>query len=157
MNATKLFLSTLALAAGAVVLSPAFAQSSDGRTRAQVRAEAIAARNAGEVDVGDTAGLRHIFDASSQRTRAEVHAEAVAANRARAGTTTYGDGALLDRMLSSRSTLTRTQVQAEAIEARRLGLFSVGDNDPRTPTPAELESVRQAGLRAIGMENMARR
>jgi hypothetical protein len=157
MNATKLFYSTLALAAAAVALSPAFAQSAEAKTRAQVRAEAIAARDAGQIEVGDTVGLRHVFDAPSQRTRAEVHAEAVAANRARTGAVTYGDSALLNRLMSGGSTLSRRQVQAEAIEARRLGLFSVGDRDVRTPTPAELESVRQAGLRAIGAENVAQR
>lgn len=145
------------LVAAVVGGGAALAQSHEPRTRAEVRAEAIAARQAGEIEVGDTAGLRHLLSAPSQRSRAEVHAEAVTSNKDRAGVPTYGDSALLDRTLSAPSTLSRAQVRAEAIEWRRLGLLPHGEGQRRVPTPAELESVRQAGLRAIGMENMAQR
>jgi len=48
-------------------------------------------------------------------------------------------------------TASRTQVRAEAIEARRLGLLDGhGDRDPVQAAPAQAESMRQAGLRAIG-------
>jgi hypothetical protein len=153
MNTRKLMLVVAAI----VGAGTALAQSQEPKTRAEVRAEAIAARQAGEIEVGDTVGLRALLSVPSQRSRAEVHAEAVAANKARAGTVTYGDSALLDHMRSIPSTLSRAQVRAEAIEWRRLGLIGYGDRDQRLPTLAELESIRQAGLRAVGMENMARR
>lgn len=153
MNTCKL---TLVVAA-AVGASAALAQSQEPKTRAEVRAEAIAARQASEIEVGDTVGLRQLLPAPSQRSRAEVRAEAVTANKARTGVVTYIDSSLLDQWLSTPSTLSRAQVRAEAIEWRRLGLNGYGDREQRAPTPAELESIRQAGLRAVGMENMARR
>ena len=55
-----------------------------------------------------------------------------------------------------RSTLSRAQVHAEAIEARRLGLLDWrSDGEPRIATPAEAESIRQAGLRAIDSATLA--
>jgi Domain of unknown function (DUF4148) len=153
MNPRKLMLVVAALVGGGAAL----AQSQEPKTRAEVRAEAIAARQAGEIEVGDNAGLNRLLSMPSQRSRADVRAEAAAANRSHARIAGDADGALLDRLLSEPSMLSRTQVRAEAIEWRRLGLNGYGDHEPRTPTPAELESIRQAGLRAIGMENMVRR
>lgn len=153
MNTRKLMLVIAAIIGGGAAL----AQSPEPRTRADVRAEALAARQAGSIEYGDTAGLRDLSSVPSQRSRAEVQAEAAAANRARLGTATYGDSPLLDRMRSVPSTLSRAQVRAEAIEWQRLGLNGHGDREPRAPTPAELESIRQAGLRAVGTENMAQR
>jgi hypothetical protein len=153
MNTRKLMLVVAALVGGGAAL----AQSQEPRTRAEVRAEAIAARQAGEIEVGDNAGLRQLLSMPSQRSREEVRAEAVAANKSHTRIAGDADGALLDRLLSEPSTLSRAQVRAEAIEWRRLGLSGYGDHEPRAPTPAELESVRQAGLRAVGMENMAHR
>jgi hypothetical protein len=83
-------------------------------SRAEVRAEAIAARQSGEVEVGDTAGLRLMMSLPSLRSSAEVHAEAVAANKAGRNRAGDGDGELIDPLLSGSSTLTRTQVRAEA-------------------------------------------
>jgi Domain of unknown function (DUF4148) len=156
LNNTRMLILTVGALIGA---GAALAQSPHPRTRAEVRAEALAAVRAGEIRVGDTTVFPDpLSSLGSQRSRAEVHAEALAAVKARAGTMTYGDGTLLDHMLSTPSTLPRAQVRAEAIEARRLGLMDHGDHgQPRLPTPAELESVRQAGVRAIGMENVARR
>jgi hypothetical protein len=153
MNPRKLMLVIAAIVGGGAAL----AQSQEAKTRAEVRAEAIAARQAGEIEVGDTAGLNRLLSAPSQRSRAEVRAEAVAANKSARRVGGDADGALLDSLLAAPSTLSRTQVRAEAIEWRRLGLNGHGDHEPRAPTPAELESIRQAGLRAVGMENMARR
>lgn len=48
---------------------------------------------------------------------------------------------------------TRAQVRAEAIEALRLGLVSHGDFTARDATPAELELIRLAGLRAREAES----
>jgi Domain of unknown function (DUF4148) len=153
MNTRKFMLALAAFVGG----NAALAQSPHGLTRAEVRAEAIAARDAGLIEVGENAGLRQLMSAPSLRSRAEVRAEAVAANQARARSSSYEDGTQLDRQLTLPSTLQRAQVRAEAIEALRLGLIGRGDGEPRLPTPAELESIRQAGLRAIGMENVAQR
>jgi Domain of unknown function (DUF4148) len=136
--------------------SSALAQSPYASTRAEVRAEAIAAREAGLTDIGEGAALRQVMVAPSQRSRAEVHAEAVTAARARAGRSRFEAGEWLDQQLALPSTLSRAQVRAEAIEARRLGLVVRGDSEQRLPTASELESIRQAGLRAIGAENLAR-
>lgn len=155
MNSRQLMLSIAAV----VGAGTALAQSPQPLTRAEVHAEAVAANRAGEIRVGDMAVLHdQLSPMSSQRSRAEVQAEAVAANKARAGTVTYGDTPMMNKLRSTSSSLTRTQVRAEAIEARRLGLMTYGERDqPRLPTPAEAESIRQAGLRAIGMENVAQR
>lgn len=134
----------------------ALAQSPYASTRAEVHAEAIAAREAGLIEIGEGAGLRQVMAAPSRRSRAEVHAEAVTAVRARAGRSRFEDGEWLDQQLVLPSTLSRAQVRAEAIEARRLGLVGRGDSEQRLPTASELESIRQAGLRAIGEENLAR-
>lgn len=154
MNARKLMLVLTAI----VGAGAALAQSPPAMTRAEVRA-AIAANKAGEIRVGDMVVLHdQLSSVPSQRSRAEVQAEAAAANQARAGTVTYGDSPMLDALRTTSSTLSRAQVRAEAIEARRLGLMGYGEGDqPRLPTPAQAESIFQAGQRAIGMENMARR
>lgn len=139
MNTRKIMLVVAAIVGG----SAALAQSPIALTRT-------------DIEVGESAGLHRLMATPSQRSRAEVHAEALAAARARAGTSSYEDGALLDRQLALPSTLSRAQVRAEAIEARRLGLYGHGEGDPRLPTASELESIRQAGLRAVGAENLAR-
>lgn len=154
MNPSKLML----VVAAVVGAGAALAQSPQSKTRAEVRAEAIAANQAGQIRVGDMAVLHdQLSSMSSQRSRAEVQAEAAAANQARAGIVTHEGSLLPDDQLSTSSTLSRTQVRAEAIEAQRLRLIVNGDTGQRLPTPAELESVRQAGLRAVDMKNVARR
>ncbi len=155
MKTRKLML----LVAAVVGAGTALAQSPQAPTRAEVHAEAVAANQAGEIRVGDMAVLHdQLSPAASPRSRAAVQAEAVVANQARAGRVTYGDSPMLDALRATSSTLSRVQVRAEAIEARRLGLVTYGERDePRLPTPAQAESIRQAGLRAIGMENVAQR
>jgi hypothetical protein len=153
MNTRKLMLVVAAIVGGGAAL----AQSPQSMTRAEVHAEAVAALKAGAIQVGDTAVLRDQLSVPSQRSRAEVQAEAAAANKARVGVVTYGDSPMLDQLRSTSSTLSRAQVRAEAMEWRRLGLNGYGDHEQRAPTPAELESIRQAGLRAVGMENVAQR
>lgn len=80
----------------------------------------------------------------STQSRAVVKAELVAAQRA--GTIETGEASARP---TPASTLTRTQVVAEAREATRLGLVSVNEGGQRQATPAELESIRLAGERAI--------
>ena len=153
MEARKLILAVVALTAGGAAL----AQTQEPKTRAEVRAAAAAAVKAGTIQVGDGAGMHDPLPVSSRRSRAEVRAEGAAPHRARTGELIFEDGPLPDVAGWTPSTLSRTQVVAEAIEARRLGLISRGEAEARSPTPLEQEFVRQAGLRAIGMENMVRR
>lgn len=49
----------------------------------------------------------------------------------------------------ARSTLSRVQVKAEAREAARLGLLERHEGYGPEPTAAQLEQIRQAGLRAV--------
>jgi hypothetical protein len=91
------------------------------------------------------------FGFASTKSRAEVRAELLHA--VRSGTMPQsGDAYTPGIDASPGSTLTRAQVRAEAIEAMRLGLVATGDRERRQPTPAELESIRQAGLRAVAAE-----
>jgi len=47
------------------------------------------------------------------------------------------------------SGLQRAQVVAEAIEARKLGLINEGERQAPTPTAAQAEQIRLAGLNAV--------
>jgi hypothetical protein len=47
------------------------------------------------------------------------------------------------------STLSRTQVAAETREAMRLGLIDTNERGATVATPAQLEQIRAAGLRAL--------
>jgi Domain of unknown function (DUF4148) len=82
----------------------------------------------------------------SSQSRADVKAEL--ANAQRNGTlVTYTEASPTQ---VPASTLTRTQVVAELREAQRLGLVGVSnEGDFRIATPAQQESIRAAGLRAI--------
>lgn len=91
------------------------------------------------------------LNAPLTKSRAEVRAELQQA--VRSGTLPRtGDAYAPGNDAPVGSTLTRAQVRAEAIEAMRLGLIASGDRESRQPTPAELESIRQAGLRAIAAD-----
>ena len=87
----------------------------------------------------------------STLSRAEVRAEAVAARDA--GLITSGEFAPII-VAENTSSVTRAQVRAEAAEARRLGLLTTGEITV-LPTPAQLEQVRLAGLRAVQSGNLA--
>ena len=80
----------------------------------------------------------------STKSRAEVKAELLAAQRA--GEVFYGEASPAP---IARSTLTRTQVQAEARAAEKLGVLPFGEEQARAATPADLESIRVAGQRAL--------
>jgi Domain of unknown function (DUF4148) len=82
----------------------------------------------------------------SSKSRADVKAEL--ANAQRNGTLVAYTEASPAQVPAS--TLTRTQVVAELREAQRLGLVGVSnEGDFRIATPAQQESIRAAGLRAI--------
>jgi hypothetical protein len=113
-------------------------------TRAEVQAQAIAARDAGQLP--DTDIVKFNVPVSSTATRAEVLAEARAARDA---------GRLVDTDIVKFEVptgpgKTRAQVLAELNEAQRLGLVEVADGKyPVIATPQQAEQVRQAGLRAV--------
>lgn len=87
----------------------------------------------------------------STLSRAEVRAEAIAARDA--GLIASGEFAPVI-VAQNTSTVTRAQVRAEAVEAQKLGLINTGEITV-LPTPAQLEQVRLAGLRAVQADNLA--
>lgn len=117
MNATKIF---AAAAAALVLSSSAFAQSPEGRSRAQVTAELQAAQAAGLVSSGGEAYQGDINFVST-KSRAEVKAETIAAHRA--GLIVSGEEYGTIATVSAPSSKSRAQVQAEFIQARDLGLI----------------------------------
>jgi hypothetical protein len=82
---------------------------------------------------------------ASNVTRAEVRQAAIAARQA--GLVTHGEITVASEIRSGASQLTRAQVLAELAEARRLGLVGEGEHNI-FPTPAQLEQIRLAGLKA---------
>ncbi len=82
------------------------------------------------------------------KTRAEVVAETVAA--AQAGLIARND-ADVQRIAGQgfQPYKSRTQVVAETLEAKRLGLIVHGEMPMPEATPAQLESIRVAGQRAL--------
>lgn len=113
-------------------------------------ASAFAASSAGDAGYRDWEHGPSLSNAPSALSRDQVRAELLQAQRG--GLIVNGDTAV-ERVLYAnfKSTLSRAQVRAEAIEARRLGLLDGnGEREPREATPAQAESIRQAGLRATG-------
>ena len=106
-----------AFAEGPIFVDPPFTST---LSRAEVRAEALAARDAGRFELGDgqviVAGKA--VDNSNDATQ-------------------YVAGEV-----------TRAQVRAEAAEALRLGYFNGGEILP-VPSDAQIEQVRLAGVRAV--------
>jgi len=84
----------------------------------------------------------------SSKTRAEVVAETVAASQA--GLIARND-ADVQRIagMGFQPYKSRTQVAAETLEAKRLGLIAYGEMSMPVATPAQLESIRVAGERAL--------
>jgi hypothetical protein len=82
---------------------------------------------------------------ASTVTRAEVRQAAIAARQA--GLVTQGELSVVAEVTMGSSQLTRAQVKAELAEARRLGLVGEGEHNV-FPTPAQLEQIRLAGLKA---------
>ena len=130
----------LAATAGA-----AMAQTAPALTRAQVQAEAIAARDAGLLPDGQI--VRFVVpEGNSQLTRAQVQAETIAARDAGL----LPDGQIVAIPAPQGEAKTRAQVVAELNEARRLGLVEISDSVyPVLATPAQAEQIRMAGLRAV--------
>ncbi len=88
---------------------------------------------------------------TSTVSRADVKAETL---RARAvGRIAEGERSIV--ITDSGPSLTRAQVVAETLEAIRIGAISRHEQSV-SPTAAQLESIRQAGLRAITMTMASR-
>ena len=89
----------------------------------------------------------------SSTTRAEVIADLKAAPYDAAAS--YGEASAAPK---AASTLSRVQVVAETREAMRLGLIDTNERGAAVATPAQLEQIRAAGLRALnnGMTTAAK-
>jgi Domain of unknown function (DUF4148) len=88
----------------------------------------------------------------STKSRADVKAELAAAQRdGTLETRNYGEASAAPK---AASTLSRAQVVAETREALRLGLLDRYDGYAPEPTAAQLEQIRQAGMRAVS-DNVA--
>jgi hypothetical protein len=105
-----------AFAEGPIFVDPPFTST---LSRAEVRAEALAARDAGRFELGD----------------GQVIVAGKAADSSNSATQYAAGGA------------TRAQVRAEAAEALRLGYFNGGEIT-QFPSAEQAEQVRMAGLRA---------
>jgi hypothetical protein len=113
-------------------------------TRADVQAQALTARDAGQLPDGTIVKLQ--APAGSITTRAQVLAEA--AEAARLGQ--LGDPDIVTFNVPTGPGKTRAQVLAELDEAQRLGLVDFADNKyPVVATPEQAEQIRQAGLRVV--------
>ena len=91
-----------------------------------------------------------VFNFQSTLSRAEVQAQAVQANQA--GLVARGEILPVQEQVAA-SGLSRAQVRAEAAEAQRLGLIARGEILP-VATPAQVEQVRTAGLRAVSGDQL---
>ena len=84
-------------------------------------------------------------------TRAEVRQAAIQARAA--GRITEGE--IARSVDTTGTTLTRAQVHAETLEALRIGAVSRHNHDSFA-TPAQLDQIHMAGLRAVAMTVAAR-
>lgn len=127
-----------ALVFAAVVTAPAFATSTVDYgnvvakpgtvTRAEVRAEVLRARAAGELDITEATPAFPV-GAPSGLTRAEVRAEAIRARAA--GELDYTEANYPVVAAATPSTLTRAEVRAEFIRARNAGEIESTDSGTR--------------------------
>jgi hypothetical protein len=140
MNLSTRILLPLVLTA---VAGAAMAQNAP-LTRAEVQAQAIAARDAGQLP--DTDIVSFNVPTGSTLSRAEVRAQAIAARDAGQ----LSDTDIVAFNVPAGFEKTRAQVLAELNEAQRLGLVNVPEGEyPVIATAQQAEQVRQAGLRAI--------
>jgi hypothetical protein len=108
-----------AFAEGPIFVDPPFTST---LSRAEVQAEAVAARDAGRFELGDG------------QTIVAANGAANSATRLAAEQTNFAG-------------VSRAQVRAEAAEALRLGYFNGGEIT-QFPSAEQAEQVRTAGLRA---------
>jgi hypothetical protein len=122
----------VALILSAVVATSAVAAGQQGGpenvTREQVRAEVLAARAAGTLDISETNYPRELTAGKSTITRAEVKAEVIRARAA--GELDWTDGTYPLVQTQQKSHVTRAEVLAEAIRARNAGELDITDATP---------------------------
>jgi hypothetical protein len=159
MNHVAFLISASVVVAAA---SCGLAQADSGKTREQVRAEYLAARQAGDIHEGETGTTQResfprLYPADSSlapnKSRALVRAELSAALRA--GTVVTGEDAMAPRDLfpadyppaTSRPGKTREQVRAELAAAQRAGLVITGlyGLAPRELFPGDYADTNRAG------------
>ena len=116
----------------AVIASSALAavqqDGADSRTRDQVRAEVLAARAAGTLEINEANYPRELTTATSTVTRAEVMAETIRARAA--GELDWNDASYPLQNAQTTSTVTRTEVLAETIRARLAGELDITEATP---------------------------
>ncbi len=118
-------------------------------TRAEVQAQAIAARDAGQLPDGTI--VKFEVPAGSSVTREQVRAELAEAKRLGQ----LGDPDIVTFNVPTGPGKTRAQVLAELGEAQRLGLVDFSDNKyPVVATAEQAEQIRQAGLRVADSMNV---
>lgn len=128
----------LKLSAAAVLILSAVVTASagaaDSLTREQVRAEVLAARAAGTLDINESNYPREFPYVKSVLTRAEVNAEAI---RARiAGELDVNESTNPFPNAPEKSSITRGEVLAETIRAREAGQLDVTEATPAFPIDA---------------------
>lgn len=98
-------------------------------TRAEVRAEVLRARAAGELEINEATPAFPVAAQPSRLTRAEVRAEAIRARAAGELDLTEADYPVLSA--TPPSTVTRAEVRAEFIRARDAGEITFTDSGTR--------------------------
>jgi hypothetical protein len=129
-------------AAAVLILSAVVATSatagqhdaSQGVTREQVRAEVLAARAAGTLDITEANYPREFTTEKSTVSRAEVKAEVIRARAAGELDVTEATNPFPDAKEKSR--VTRADVLAEVIRARTAGELDITDATPAFPAGA---------------------
>jgi hypothetical protein len=138
MNAKQvIFTSVIALAAAGAMADDITIDNTPVAstvTRAQVKAEVLKARKAGELLVAGEGYPGDQLSTTSNVARAEVKSQVIAA-RAAGELLVAGEGAPNDAHLyATRSTLSRADVKAEVLAARKAGqLLPAGEAYPDAP------------------------
>jgi hypothetical protein len=124
-----------ALILSAVVATSAFAAGSQDPsasvTREQVRAEVMAARAAGTLDITDANYPRDLPAEKSTLTRAQVKAEVIRARAA--GELDWTESSYPFVHTQEKSHVTRADVLAEVMRARQAGELDITDATPAFP------------------------
>ena len=126
MNActtTRTFVATALLATAAAFATTAMAQDAE-RTRADIKAEVLAAMKAGELAAGEGSPTEKTTLAASTRTREQRKAETLVARSrdelVHSGIATYR-ASISQQTATAHSTRTREQRKSETMEAVRQG------------------------------------
>jgi len=135
MNAKYLIATSIAALAATSAMAGDVAEPAAAAaplTRAQVKAEVIQARKAGElIPAGELYPIPPVSPGDSNVTRAEVRTQVLQA-RAAGELIPAGEGPIVDTgALAGTSTLSRAEVKAEVIAARKAGeLIPAGEGVP---------------------------